>query len=103
MRKNISHKSKILQKAIKQQNKDLTTISEPKDVKLKIIVGGPKCPTRRLVSFLDIILKPLTKHFKSNIKDYIEFFKACKRNVTDDTVLLTFNVYSLYTNIAHEL
>ena len=53
-------------------------------------------------NFLDLILKPLTKHVKSNIKDNIEFLKTCKRNVTDDTVLVTFDVCSLYTNIPHE-
>ena len=58
------------------------TILEPKDLKLR-----------------PIVLKPLTKHVKSNIKDNIEFLKTCKGNVTDDTVLVTFNVCSLYTNI----
>ena len=53
-------------------------------------------------NFLDLILKPLTKHVKSNIKDNIEFLKKCKRNVTDDTVLVAFDVCSLYTNIPHE-
>ena len=60
---------------------------------------GPKYPTRRLSNFLDLILKPFTKHVKSNIKDNIEFLKTCKRNVT---VLVTFDVCSLYTNIPHE-
>ena len=53
-------------------------------------------------NFLDLILKPLTKHVKSNIKDNIEFLKTCKRNVTDDTVLVTFGVCGLYINIPHE-
>ena len=53
-------------------------------------------------NFLDLILKPLTKHVKSNIKDNIEFLKTCERNVTDDTVLVTFDVCYLYTNIPHE-
>ena len=47
-------------------------------------------PARRLSNFLDLILKPLTKHVKSNTKDNIELLKTCKRNVTDDTVLVTF-------------
>ena len=71
------HKSEILHKAIKEQNKELITISEPKDLKLRPIVGGPKCLTRRLSNFLDLILKPLTKHVKSNIEDDIEFLKTC--------------------------
>ena len=86
------HKSEILHKAIKEQNEELITILEPKDLKLRPIVGGPKCPTRRLSNFLDLILKPLTKHVKSNIKDNIEL--SCKRNVTDDTVLVTFDALS---------
>ena len=40
------HKSEILHKAIREQNKELITISEPKDLKLGPIVGEPKCPTR---------------------------------------------------------
>ena len=38
-------------RAIKEQNKELIAISEPKDLKLRPIVGGPKCPTRRLSNF----------------------------------------------------
>ena len=53
-------------------------------------------------NFLDLLLKPLTKHVKSNIKDNIKFLKTYKRNVTDDTVLVTFDVCILYTNILHE-
>ena len=82
--------------------KELITISEPKDLKLRPIVGGPKCPTRKLNNFSDLILKPLTKHVKSNITDNIEFLNTCKRNVTTDTFLVTFDVCSLYTNIPHE-
>ena len=86
------HKSEILHKAIKEQNKELITILEPKDLKLRPIVGGPKCPTRRLSNVLDLTLKPLTKHVKSNTKDNIEFLKTCERN---DTLLVIFDVCSL--------
>ena len=71
------HKSEILHKAIKEKNKELVTISEPKELKLRPIVGGPKCPTRKLSNFLDLILKPLAKHVKSNIRDDIKFLKTC--------------------------
>ena len=89
----------ILHKAVKEQNKELTTITETKDLKLRPIVGGPKCPTIRLSN---LILKPLTKHVKSSTKNYIELLKTCKPTVTDDTVLLTFDVCSLYSIIPHE-
>ena len=91
-------KSEILHKAIKEQKKQLITISQQKYSKLRPIVGGPECPTRNLSNLVDLI----TKHVKSNIEDNIEFLKTCKRNITDDTVLITFDVCSLYTNIPHE-
>ena len=96
------HKSEILHKVIKDQNENLSTMSEPKDLKLRPIVGEPKCQARRLNNFLNLILKPLSKHVKNNIKDNIKFLKTCKRNVTDETVLVTFDVCNLYTNISHE-
>ena len=68
-------KSETLHKAIKEQNKELITISEPKDLKLRPIAGGPKCPTRRLNNFLDLTLKPLTKHVKSNIKNNLRWWE----------------------------
>ena len=58
-------KLEILHKAIKEENKELITNSEPKDLKLRPIVGEPKCPTRRLRNFLDLILKPNRSNFKS--------------------------------------
>ena len=72
------------------------------DLKLISVVGRPKFSTRRFSNFLDLILKPLTEHVKSDIKDNIESLKTFKRNLTDDTVLVTFDVCSLYTNILHE-
>ena len=78
----------ILHKAIKKQNKELITISEAKDLKQRPIVEGPKYPTRRLSNFLDLILKPLTKHFKRSIKDNREFLNTCKRNVKDNITLV---------------
>ena len=83
--------------------KNLLPFQNPnKDLKLRPIVGGPKCPTRRMSRNLDLILKSLIKQIKSSIKDNVEFLKTCKQNVTDVTVLAIFHVCSLYTNIPHE-
>ena len=38
-----THKSGILHKTIKEQNKELITISQSKDLKLTPIVGGSQC------------------------------------------------------------
>ena len=96
-------KSKVLHEAIKGQNKECITISGPKDLQLWTIVGGLKYPTRSLSTVLDLILKPLTKHVTRNIKGNLKFLKTCKRNATDDTILVTFDECSLYTNLPHEL
>ena len=54
-------------------------------------------------NLIDKVIKPLTIHVKSYIKDSIHFFNKCTRNVTNETVLVTFDVCSLYTSIPHEL
>ena len=51
---------------------------------------------------MNLILKPLNKHVKRNIKDNIELLKTCKRNVTDDTILVNFDACSFHTNIPHK-
>ena len=57
---------------------------------------------KRLSNIFDLILKSFIRHVKSNIKNNIEFLKTCKRNITDDTVLITFDVFNFLTNIIHE-
>ena len=60
------------------------------------------CPTKRLSTFIDTIIKPLVLHIKSYIRDSIHFLQKCSRIANDRTVLCTFDVKSLYTNIPHE-
>ena len=46
---------------------------EPNHLKLRPIVGGPKCPTRKLSQLIDILEKPL-KHIKTFIRDSFDSF-----------------------------
>ena len=84
------HKPEILHKA--------------KDFKLRPIVAGSKCPTRRLSNFLDPILKPLTKHVKSNIKDNVEFLKYVSEmsQMARSWLLLMCAVYTLIFHVNSE-
>ena len=43
-----THKSMVIDSAINTQNSEITNIFEPNDPKLRLIVDGPKCPTRKL-------------------------------------------------------
>ena len=96
------HKSKVIEAAIHSQNTEVVEVREPRDLKLRPIVGGPNCPTRRPSHFLDTLLKPYLKHVKSYIQDSIDFLNKCPREADPNTEIVTFDVTSLYTNIPHE-
>ena len=70
---------------------------------LRPIVGGPKYPTSHLSNFIDILIKPLVIHVKSHLRDGIEFLNKLPRNVPMETIMTSFDIVSLYTNIPHDL
>ena len=89
------HKSKVIEAAIHSQNTDVLEVREPRDLKLRPIVGGSNCPKSRLSYFLDTLLKPYLKHVKSYIPDSVDFLNKCPREVDPDTEIATFDVTSL--------
>ena len=95
------HKSQLITKAIKEQNYEVVSINEPQDLKVRPTVGGPKCPTRKLSELIATLLKPFLKYVKSYIRDSIDFPNKCDRNTDGNTVIATFDVVGLYTNIPH--
>lgn len=97
------HKSPTIQSAIQEQKSQYVKLPPPDDLKLRPIVAGPKSPTHRLSNCLDIILKPLCKHVPSYIRDDIDFLKYIPDEVESETILVSFDVVSLYTSIPHEL
>ena len=96
------HKSKVIEAAIHSQNTEVIEVREPRNLKLRPLVGRTNCPTRRLSYFLDTLLKPYLKHVKSYIRDCVDFLNKCPREVDPDTEIVTFDVTSLYTSISHE-
>ena len=54
------HKSNIIDAAIHSQNTEVVEVREPSDLKLRPLVGGPNCPTRRL-SFFGYFSKAMFK------------------------------------------
>ena len=65
-------------------------------------MAGPACETHRLSDFLDIILKPLLKYVKSYIRDDIDILQYIPDEVAQDTILASFDVMNLYSNIPHD-
>ena len=70
---------------------------------MRPIAAGPSSPTQRLNNFIDIILKPLCAKVPSYILDDLDFLNYMPNEVTKETLLVSFDVVNLYTNIPHEL
>lgn len=97
------HKSKEIQEKIKTACSSYVKIPKPEDLKLRPIIAGPSSPTQRLSNLLDLVLKPLCKKVPSYIRDDLDFLNHIPENVQPETLLVSFDVTSLYTNIPHSL
>ena len=73
---------------------------------LRPIVSQMKSATRRLSEFLDTFLKYQAQRTASYIRDTKHFLQKIKEinenKLPDNTILVTMDVSSLYTNIDHE-
>ena len=97
------HKSTQIQSAVNLQGTEYIKVNPPTDLKLRPIIAGPVCPTHRLSNLIDIILKPLCTYVPSFIRDDIDFLSHLPENAHSDSILVSFYVTSLYTNIPHDL
>ena len=69
------------------------------------IISGNGSPTERIFHFVDFFLKDISKLGKSYVKDTTLFLKTIQdiTHVPENTILVTLDVKSLYTNIPNEL
>ena len=66
------------------------------------IVSSISSPTEHLSHLVDTILNPLVPRIKSFVKDTTDFINQVERvPIRPDTILVTLDVSSLYTNIPH--
>ena len=68
------------------------------------IISGNDCPTEKISHMIDIILQPFVPKIKSYVKDTTDFIKklsSISLDSTQDIILCTLDVTSLYTNIPH--
>ncbi|CAH3136328.1 unnamed protein product, partial [Pocillopora meandrina] len=67
------------------------------------ITSGCEGPTERISSFVDHLLQPIAQKQKSYLKDTTDFINFIeKTQVSNDTILVSMDVTSLYTNIPQE-
>ena len=80
----------------------LTKIHKPTPVG-RPIISGCDGPTERLSSFVDKLLQPIAQQQKSYLKDTTHFINFLnKTKVPENTILVSMDVTSLYTNIPQE-
>ena len=84
------HKSKLIQNATKEQQKEYAHIIEPSILKL-----------RPFSNLLYILSKSFLLHIKSYTKNDLDFLSKRSRENYEDALLLTFDVVDLNTNISH--
>ena len=97
------HKSKTISDKCRCSDSSYVETNGVTDLKLRPIVAGPSCLTHRLSNLLDILLRPYTKHVKSNLRDTTDFLNNLPDKIQEDTLLATFDIEALYSNIPHEL
>ena len=76
---------------------------QPETLKLRPIIAGPSCQTHRLSNLLDILLKPLTQFIPSYVRDDIDFLNHLPKQITKESIFVSFDVESLYSSIPHSL
>ena len=80
----------------------LTKIHKPVPVG-RPIISGCDGPTERISSFVDTLLQPIAQTQPSYIKDTTDFINFIeKTKIGQDTILVSMDVTSLYTNIPQE-
>ena len=82
---------------------DVEITDQISDLKLRPIVAGPSCHTHRLSNLIDILLRPYTKHVTSYLSDTTDFLNNFPNTIPKDTILASFDIESLYSNIPHNL
>ena len=97
------HKSQIVMNAIREQKSEFVEINSPNDLRFRPIVGGPQCVTHRLSNYLDILLKPLAVRISSYLRDTMDFLSKLPDEVETESVLVSYDVSSLYSVIPHGL
>lgn len=97
------HKSKIIKRACETTNNSVIELEEVDDLVLRPIIAGPICLTSRLSNFIDILLKPFVKYITSYLKDTTDFLRQLPKTTEENTILVSFDVESLYSNISHDL
>ena len=59
--------------------------------------------TSKLSSFLDTLLRPLLRNVTSYIRDNVDFLNNLPQRDEKDTILVTFDITNMHTNVNSDL
>ena len=96
------HQSSAIEHEVKKSNSEYINCQAPKELKMRPIIAGPVSPTQRLSNFIDILLKPLVSYVTSFVRDDFDFLTHLPEKLPLESVFVTYDVNSLYTNIPHD-
>ena len=98
------HKSTIILSQQKKLNTSYIQFNNvPEDLESRPIISNINSPTSRLSYFLDNLLKPIVTLIHGYIKNSVDLLSKIPRTVDKNTVFLSMDVKSLYTNIDHDI
>lgn len=97
------HKSQTIKDKCKISESTYINVTSPDDLTIRPIVAGPTCETHRISSLLDILLKPYISKVHSYIRDTVDFLNTIPEKINPQSILVSFDVTNLYSNIPHDL
>ena len=96
-------KSKELNKIIENQNSEYINITQNLQTEGGPIVAGPVYYTSGISQMLHLILEPSLSFIPHILKDSFDFLERLDTTCTEDTLLSSCDIKSLYTNICHDV
>lgn len=97
------HKHENFFKNIKPDDYEYIKVTAPNDLKFRPIIASKFAPTSNLSAFLDEILKFMIPLVGSYCRDTFHFLENLPNHIEPNSLLISYDVISLYTNITHEL
>ena len=95
------HKSEELNEIIENQNSEYLNITGNLKIEGRPIVAGPGYYTSGISKMLHLILDPSLSFIPHILKD--DFLERLDTTCTEDTLLISCDIKSLYTNIRHDV
>lgn len=97
------HKSALLKEATRTNNNSLViNYHNPNDLKFRPIISCRSCPSYKLCEVLNNILQLFLPKIHYRLRDTWHFLQNIPTDVPSDTLVITGDISSLYTNITTE-